>query len=125
MDPVSEYDYPVWYTIWKYMIQREDTDMISSILDKHWDMKSPDGWSLFEIFVRFERWDCLGLLLTKVPETYLDTMYHAERGFESYSIIIKIVLAHIRAEVLRRVLMDTNLPTDIIGAICGYSDVHI
>lgn len=99
--------------------------MLSPILDTHWNKRSPDGWELFGIFVRFERWNCLGLLLTKVPDSYLDTMYHTEKGFESYSIIIKIVLNHIRAEVLRRVLMDTNLPTDIIGVICSYSDVRI
>jgi hypothetical protein len=115
-------DHTVFYTVWQLMIRR-DIVALSAILDKHWNTRSPDNCELFDIFTRFERCECLRVLLTKVPVTHLDTHYENEARFELTSMYSQVILEMIRAEILRRSLMhSTNLPTEVIQVICIFCD---
>ena len=49
---------------------------LSCALDETgWAITSPDKWTIYSIIVRFKRWGCMRVYLSKVPLQYLKYRY--------------------------------------------------
>ena len=110
-----------WFIIWDSVMSADAYNLEAVLNDTGWNVKSADNWELYDIIARFKRWNCMQVVLSKVPVEYLRYRYEKERSL-SYG---KVLMGLIRSESHKRsyikvLLQILNLPDDIIGVIWEY-----
>ena len=116
-------------------IMDEQPKALGPLLDKYgWELRNTENWEVYDIIVRFKRWDCLKVYLSRVPLWYLKIRYEAEHkllsfrqgkgGITKYCYMLKKYIrdeAHRRA-VAKALLLSTRvqLPTDLVSIIVAY-----
>lgn len=107
-----------WFIIWD-SVMREDPQNLDSVLSHTgWNVKSSDNWELYDIIARFKRWNCMKVVLSKVPIKYLQYRYRAEKALPlpAHSTTLMQLL---RDEAYKRGFINVllrlfNLPDDMI-----------
>lgn len=91
---------------------------LSCALDQTgWSICSPDKWTLYDIIVRFKRWDCMRVYMSKVPLDYLKYRYQLRIRLGIRTLI--------REEAIKRswvfiTLARLPLPLDIVRYLVSY-----
>ena len=112
-----------WMTLWD-SVMKNDTQTLNKTLDlSGWQVESNDHWELYDIIVRFKRFDCIQVYLTKVPYWYLKDRWFREEKLNYGKLLRGLIRdeAHKRAHI--KALISTLHIPDIANIIWSY--VHV
>jgi len=110
-----------WFLIWD-SVMSEDTAGLDSVLSHTgWNVKSYENWELYDIIARFKRWECMKVVLAKVPLGYLKYRYAKELSLPYGNVLLGLIRAEVYKRGYIKVLLQVHkLPDDIIREVWQY-----
>ena len=117
---------PLWLSIWDALMANDLKNFDSTLDYSGWHVISSDDWELYDIIVRFKRYDAMVVYLSKVPYWYLlEKWFLSTRDWPACHHVLKPI---IKKEVYKRAYIklllgkfSVYIPTEVVNYIWSYT----
>lgn len=117
---------PLWLSIWDALMANDLKNLDSTLDYSGWHVTSSDDWELYDIIVRFKRYDAMVVYLSKVPYWYLiEKRFQVTRNWPGCrAVLLPIIKKEVYKRAYIRLLLgklSVYIPLEVVNYIWSYT----